>query len=116
MSRINYIFIDYENIQPEDIELVKNNLFIVKIFIGANQTKIPVKIASTLQKLGEKAEYILLESSGHNALDFHIAYYIGNQVITDPKGYFHIISKDSGFDPLINHLKKKKYLFPGVFV
>ncbi|MEW5837584.1 MAG: PIN domain-containing protein [Pseudomonadota bacterium] len=108
MNRINYIFIDFENVQPPDIDLIQKNSFIVKIFVGANQTKIPIKIATAIQKLGDKAEYILLDSSGHNALDFHISYYIGSLVEIDPKGYFHIISKDSGFDPLIAHLKKKK--------
>jgi len=28
--------------------------------------------------------------------------------LKDPEGYFHIISKDTGFDPLIKHLKAKK--------
>jgi len=28
--------------------------------------------------------------------------------LKDPEGYFHIVSKDSGFDPLIKHLREKK--------
>lgn len=28
----------------------------------------------------------------------------------EPDAYFHIVSKDTGFDPLINHLKGKKIL------
>ena len=42
------------------------------------------------------------------ALDFHIAYYVGQLSAADPSAYFHIVSKDSGFDPLIHHLKSKK--------
>jgi hypothetical protein len=55
--------------------------------------------------LGTNAEYVLLESGGANALDFHIAYYIGVLSAQDPAARFHIISKDTGFDPLIRHLK-----------
>jgi hypothetical protein len=49
----------------------------------------------------------VLESSGSNALDFHIAYYIGVLSAQDSSAFFHIISKDTGFDPLIKHLKSK---------
>ena len=50
------------------------------------------------------------ETAGTNALDFHIAYYIGVLACEDPTAFFHIISKDSGFDALIKHLKGKKVL------
>lgn len=65
-------------------------------------------LATALQSLGSNAEYVVLETAGNNALDFHIAYYIGVLSSEDPTAYFHIISKDSGFDPLIKHLKGKK--------
>ena len=48
-----------------------------------------------------------MSGTGHNALDFHIAFYIGRIVATDKDAYFHIISKDTGFDPLIAHLKQE---------
>ncbi len=38
----------------------------------------------------------------------HIAYYLGQLAVADPTAYFHIISKDTGFDPLVQHLKAKK--------
>ena len=50
---------------------------------------------------------MLLETAGRNALDFHIAYYIGTLSVQDPTAGFHIISKDSGFDALIKHLAGK---------
>lgn len=63
-----------------------------------------------MQELGDRAEYIVLETSGANALDFHIAYYLGVLAAADSSGFFHIISKDTGFDPLIAHLKARKIL------
>ena len=56
------------------------------------------------------AEYISLASSGSNALDFHIAYYIGNLSAQEPSAFFHVVSKDTGFDPLIAHLRTKGML------
>ena len=48
-----------------------------------------------------------LTSSGKNALDFALAYYVGRAVMADPTGSFHIVSKDTGFDPLIEHLRSR---------
>jgi len=61
-----------------------------------------------MQELGERGSYITMEKSGNNALDFHIAYYLGTLAASDPTALFHIISRDTGFDPLIQHLKEKK--------
>lgn len=57
-------------------------------------------------------EYVRISGHGPNALDFHIAFYIGQLSAADPKGFFHVISKDTGFDPLIQHLKARK-IFAG---
>lgn len=107
-SRTNYVLVDFENVQPKDIGLLNGGPFKVKIFLGPNQSKIPVALAAALQSLGENAEYIILESAGNNALDFHIAYYIGALSAVAPAAFFHIISKDAGFDPLLKYLKGKK--------
>lgn len=63
-----------------------------------------------MQALGKNGEYIRIEGNGKNALNFHITFYLGRLFEQDPAGYFHIISKDSGFDILIKHLKDKKVL------
>ena len=108
--RTNFVLVDFENVQPKDLGLLKDGPFKVKIFLGPNQSKVPVAVAAALQSLGSNAEYVVLETAGNNALDFHIAYYIGALSAEDPTAFFHIISKDSGFDPLIKHLKGKKVL------
>ena len=105
--KTNYVLVDYENVQPKDFGLLRDGPFRVKLFLGPNQSKIPVSLASALQALGGSAEYVPLEASGANALDFHIAYYIGVLSTHEPSAFFHIISKDAGFDPLIKHLKGK---------
>jgi hypothetical protein len=106
--RTNFILVDFENVQPKDIGLLKGGPFKVKVFLGPHQSKVPVALATALQTLGGDAEYVCLETAGNNAVDFHIAYYIGVLSSENPTAYFHIISKDSGFDPLIKHLRGRK--------
>jgi hypothetical protein len=84
------------------------NHFKVFVFVGAHQGKLPFEFAASVQRLGDRAEYVKISAHGSDALDFHIAYYIGQFVAKDPTAYFHIISKDAGFDPLIQHLRTKK--------
>jgi hypothetical protein len=109
-TRANYVLVDFENVQPQDIGLLKGGPFKVKVFLGPNQSKIPVSLATALQSLGNNAEYISLETAGNNALDFCIAYYIGVLSSGEPTAFFHVISKDTGFDSLLKYLKRK-YIF-----
>jgi hypothetical protein len=106
--RTNYVLIDFENVRPESLEQLAHEHFRLLLVVGASQTKLPFEVAASLQRLGPRAEYIKISGNGSNALDFHIAYYIGQLAASDPSAYFHIISKDAGFDPLIQHLKSKK--------
>jgi len=54
-TRTNYVLVDFENVQPKDIGLLKDGPFSVKVFLGPNQSKIPVALAAALQSLGESA-------------------------------------------------------------
>ena len=105
----NYVLVDYENVQPEAISaFLDKEHFKVIVFVGATQTKVTYEVAIAMQNLGDRAEYIKISGNGSNALDFHIAFYIGRISLTEPDAYFHIVSKDTGFDPLIAHLKNLK--------
>jgi hypothetical protein len=84
--------------------------FRLLVFVGESQNKLSFTTAASLQSLGNRVEYIKIAGSGPNALDFHIAYYIGRLAATDPTASFHIISKDTGFDPLVRHLQAKGIL------
>lgn len=106
--RTNYVLIDLENVKPLSFELLDHDHFRVMVFVGASQAKVPLDFADSLQRLGGKAEYIRIVGNGPNALDFHIAYCIGRLSVEDPSAYFHIISKDTGFDRLIRHLRTQK--------
>ena len=105
--RTNYIRIDFENVSPEDLDLLDQDWIRVYVFVGKNQTKLPFAVVKAIQKMGDRAQYVEMSGTGHNALDFHIAYYIGRISANDKDAYFHIISNDQGFDPLIAHLKRE---------
>lgn len=109
--RTNYVLVDYENVQPKSlIALAGDQPFKVLLFVGASQAKVTFEVAESMQAFGSNASYIKISGNGSNALDFHVAYYIGRISCEDPSAFFHIISKDAGFDPLIAHLKSKKIL------
>lgn len=101
----SYVLIDFENVQPKNLEILADHPFRVLVFVGENLAKVPFGLAQAMQVLGKNARYIKISGNGPNALDFHIAYYIGKLAATDNNAQFHVISKDKGFDPLIRHLK-----------
>jgi hypothetical protein len=71
--RINYVLIDYENVQPSSLAGLDAEHFRVLVFVGANQNKLTFETAAAIQKLGPRAEYVKISGNGSNALDFHIA-------------------------------------------
>ena len=106
--RTNYVLIDFENVHVKSLDLLQGEHFRVIVFLGPKNTKLPVELVVAVQRFGVRAEYVQLEASGSNALDFHLAFHLGLLVSADPTGFFHIISKDTGFDPLVQHLKTRK--------
>ena len=105
--RTNFVLIDSENVKPEYIEKLNHEHFRVVVFVGANLKRLDFAIVNAVQSLGSNASYIQISNHGPSALDFHIAFYIGKLAAAHPDAYFHIISKDKGFDPLIKHLKNQ---------
>lgn len=101
------LLIDFENIQELDsLKKMKNTDFSVRIFLGSNQSKLPVSLVRQVQPFGTRLQWIKIEGNGKNALDFHIAYSIGLLVAEDRKRRIYVLSKDTGFDPLIAYLSK----------
>ncbi len=96
-------FVDYENTGSlEAIDISKYQR--VFVFLGPKNTKL---------KLGEVSsvgfctlELISLSTMGPNNLDFNLAFHLGRfHEIAEEEVEFHVISNDSGFNGLINHLK-----------
>jgi hypothetical protein len=102
-----FVLVDFENIQRINIAVLIGGPFHVKVFLGEHQSNVPLEMARALQRLGSNVDYIQIDGNGKNALDFHIAYYIGRLAAENPGASFHIVSKDTGFDPLVRHLKTR---------
>src|SRR5688572_24403124 len=102
-QRVEHVLIDYENVQPSDLALIECGSFRVKVFVGPKQTAIRKDVVLALQKFG--GDFVDVTIVGNNAVDFHIAYYLGTIATTEPDAGLHVISKDTGFDPLIQHLQ-----------
>lgn len=100
-----YALIDLENVQPESLSKLRKEGFRIKLFVGASQNKIAVDLAAELQDFGSDAEYIRIEGSGKNALDFHIAFYMGKISANEPGSQFLVVAKDTGYDPLLKHMR-----------
>jgi hypothetical protein len=102
-----YVLVDFENVQPKDLVPLKDGPYRVRLFLGPNQTKIPLSLATSMQDLGRESQYVALEAAGSNAVDFMIAYTLGKLAAQEPTASFHIISKDGGFDPMITQLRRQ---------
>jgi hypothetical protein len=92
-------------VQPANLHLLRDHEFRVRIFLGAAQERIPLSMVSSLQVFGPALEYIQTKGIGPNALDFYIAYFLGRQSLEFPHARFYVISHDTGFDPLMRHLR-----------
>ena len=65
--KTNYVLIDYENVQPSDLALLRDGPFKVRVFLGAHQARIPLSLAAALQTLGRDAEYVVLTCPGFSS-------------------------------------------------
>ena len=97
------IYIDFENVPNIKIEELNDTQ--IFLFIGKSQNKLSTSVVRSIQPLGKSVTWIQISGNGKNALDFHIAYYLAvhkDRVKTE----HYIVSKDTGFDPLITHANK----------
>jgi hypothetical protein len=114
---LTYILVDFENVQPPDMGLLSGEQYQLRIFRGPHQNKLDFDIAESLQPHGDRVKYIQSDRHGKNALDFHIAFYMGrllqeleaNGPSANSNTRFVVISKDGGFDALMSHVQSLGY-------
>lgn len=97
------LLVDLANVQTVDLSGLPADARVM-IFHGSTQKNLPVELVTQTQPLGSRVQWIRMAGQGHNALDFHIAFYLGQILAKHPKTECAIVSKDTGFDPLIRHL------------
>lgn len=116
---LTYILIDFENTKPPaaDLKLIRGSGYRVRLFHGPHQNKFDANIVKALQPLGTQVEFVQCERAGKNALDFHVAFYLGrmlqeSEAAAPPLGKaarFFVVSKDGGFDVLLDHMRALGY-------
>ena len=106
--KTTHVLVDYENVPLRSLPTLNVESCRVHVFLGPNNKKVPAKFAAALQVFGNRAQYVQLEKSSKNALDFHIAFYLGKLAAQHAGDRFQIVSKDTGFDTLLEHLRDEK--------
>ena len=104
---MNHVFVDFENVHEVDFAVLDTKSVSFTLLLGARQTKLDAALVEKLMEHAATVQLVRLTTSGKNALDFALAYYVGRAAMADPTGHFHIVSKDTGFDPLIEHLRSR---------
>jgi PIN domain len=105
MIRTNYIFIDFENVHETDWDRIVGKPVKAMLILGEQHKYIPIAVVKKLLKCAGQVELIETKQTGKDAADIVLAQHIGEQTKDDPHGYYHIVSRDKGFDALITHLK-----------
>lgn len=99
------VYVDYENMA--NITTLPKIDGMYYIFLGSSQERLPKALVITAQD--NNGRFVEIVGNGKNALDFHIAYQLGVDT-TENKAddtQYYILSKDSGFDPLVSYLRNK---------
>ena len=97
------MLVDYENVHKVDLSVLDDSYSAI-IFVGVNQN-IPkaARKESTAHRF-RRADFRKVGGAGKNALDFHIAFQLGRTFETSPSTICIVLSRDKGFDPLLQHL------------
>lgn len=106
LQAVNHIFIDFENVHEVDLSLIGEKLVDLTILLGPKQTKLDADLVEKILQHANSVQLVRLTEPGRNAVDFALAYYVGRSAALDPSGFFHIISGDTGYDPLVAHLRR----------
>ena len=100
--------IDHENLSKVDLTQVPVGAGAM-LFLGANDASVKRTLFTGAVKLGERLKLVEIEGSGKNALDFHIAFYLGEILARSPSAKCVVLSKDKGFEPLMKHLSARGF-------
>jgi hypothetical protein len=114
---LTHILVDFENVQPSalDIGLVPGDGVRLAIFRGPGQMKYSADVAEAWQPLGANVTFIRCAKAGRNAVDMHIAFYLGELVAAQQRAEvgqgarFFIVSRDTDFDPLLMHIRSQGF-------
>ena len=101
---MKHLLIDFENVQPQNLDNLPTDGIHIWLFIGVQHKMLPVSLVKSLLRFGERAHLVQLQKTGKNALDFYLSYYLGQITATDPEAQIGMLSRDGGYDVLVEHI------------
>lgn len=104
-----YVLIDYENVQPETLEGLNPSRDVVLILAGPNSPRKLETLVADLHRFHKNSKLIKMAGKGRNALDRLLAFYLGQLAARRLEVSFCVVAKDKGYDPLIQHMKQRKF-------
>lgn len=96
--------IDYENVSLNGLNGIEtlNDMDRVYLFYGANPGYIPFEKHILIANTPAEVHYLKVDRSGKNYLDFQLATYSGYLVAMYAAQEYIIVSRDTGFDSIVN--------------
>ncbi|WP_373742051.1 PIN domain-containing protein [Neisseria sp.] len=104
---MKHILIDFENVRPEPAQLAGlDDDCHIWLFLGKLQQKtLSLELCEALCRFGKNVHFVRVAKTGKNALDFYLAYYLGRITEQDKNALVFILSRDGGYDVLVEHLE-----------
>ena len=98
-----HILLDYENVQPTEVELraMVPDATKVWVFHGPHQKQVEQRFAS----FGTGMTPVPISKTGKNALDFHLSFYMGYIASRHQQAKFVVVANDKGYEPMLEHAK-----------
>ena len=98
---------DYENVQPslEVLAKLAPGFTDVWLFHGPHQAKQAQIFAAS----HERVTLVPRSGQGPNALDFHVAFYLGYVAAKHPDAELVVVANDHGYDPMLAHARMLKF-------
>lgn len=101
--------IDIENVANSGFEGLENlsaedDLL---IFYSEKHSSINLSVHQKLEQSPARKEYLSIKTGGKNALDFQLVTWLGYRLAKTPLESYVIVSKDTGFDAVVDFWKKR---------
>ena len=103
----HHILIDFENVPAVDLTPLVGQAIEVTLLIGERQKQMKIDQVTALVAGGSAMRLIKVGVTGRNALDLTLAYYLGRASLENPRAEFHIISRDTDYDAMIEHVNRR---------
>lgn len=101
---MKHLLIDFENVQPQNLDKLPTDDTHIWLFLGMVHKMLPVALMKSLLRFGDRVHLVHVQKTGKNALDFYLSYYLGQITATDPNAQIGILSRDGGYDILVEHI------------